>query len=300
MQVFVAGATGFVGSALIPALLDAGHSVRALVRNADDAALPADVEVVEGDLLDPNSLAGALDGIEAAFYLVHSLTAGAHFAARDRAAAMTFAAAASDSGVDRVIYLGGLGETGDVLSEHLASRREVEAVLAGGRYELTVLRAAIIIGAGSSSFVMIRQLAERLPLMITPRWVRTPCQPIAIGDVVAYLVGLLDHPQTAGETYDIGGPEVLSYETMLKRTARLLGQRLVIIPVPILSPAISVYWVDLVTDVPKHIAHPLIYGLRNPVVVTDGHRIRSVMPFELTTFDEAVRSALASAAATAP
>lgn len=292
MNVLVAGATGFVGSALVPALLDAGHSVRALVRDATRYEPPNGVDVVEGDLLHRPSLDDACNGIEAAYYLVHSLATGAEYAERDRSAASNFSDAASNAGIERVVYLGGLGETGDRLSEHLASRREVEEILATGAYELTVLRAAIIIGAGSSSFVMIRQLAGRLPLMVTPQWVRTPCQPIAIDDVVAYLVGVLNDPETAGEMYEIGGPEVLTYETILKRTAAHLGKRLIIIPVPLLSPALSVYWVDLVTDVSKHVAHPLIYGLKNPVVVSDDH-IRERIPIELTPFDEAVERALA-------
>lgn len=293
MNVLVTGATGFVGSALIPSLLDAGHEVRALVREASRYDPPDGVEVIEGDLLDRPSIDDAVSDIDAAYYLVHSLSAGPAYAQRDRSAARNFTAAASDAGVERVVYLGGLGETGDRLSEHLASRREVESILATGAFELTALRAAIIIGGGSSSFSMIEQLAGRLPVMITPRWVRTPCQPIAIADVVAYLVGVLDHPETAGETYEIGGPEVLTYETILKRTALHLGKRPIIIPVPVVSPELSVYWVDLVTDIPKHVAHPLIYGLKNPVVVTDD-RIREIIPFERTPFDVAVQRALNS------
>jgi len=291
MHVLVTGATGFVGRALVPALQTAGHAVTAMTRDASTYDPPAGVTVVEADVLDPDSLEAAVADIDAAYYLVHSLQAGPRFAEQDRRAARNFARAASDAGVDRVIYLGGLGETGADLSEHLRSRREVETVLADGDYALTTLRAAIIIGASSASFRMVEQLATRLPVMITPRWVRTRCQPIAIDDVVAYLVGVLDHPETAGETYEIGGPEVLTYEAMLRRTAHHLGKHPVIIPVPVLSPELSVYWVDLVTDVPKQVAHPLIYGLKNPVVVTDD-RIREILPLDLTTFDDAVRTAI--------
>ncbi|MFB6104658.1 MAG: NAD(P)H-binding protein [Halobacteriaceae archaeon] len=291
MNVLVTGATGFVGRALVPALLDAGHAVTAMTRDATTYDPPGDATVVEADVLDPDSLATAVDGIDVAYYLVHSLQSGPGFAEQDRIAATNFARAASDAGVDRVIYLGGLGETGDDLSEHLQSRRAVEAVLADGDYAVTTLRAAIIIGDGSTSFRMVEQLATRLPVMITPRWVRTRCQPIAIDDIVAYLVGVLDHPETAGETYEIGGPEVLTYEAMLRRTAHALGKHPVIIPVPVLSPELSVYWVDLVTDVPKQVAHPLIYGLKNPVVVTDD-RIRDIIPMDLTPFDDAVRTAI--------
>lgn len=291
MTVLVTGASGFVGSALIPALVDSGRSVRALVRDPQRYDPPAGVTVATGDLLDPTSLEGVFDGIETAYYLVHSLSAGPEYAARDRAAARTFARMASAAGVKRVIYLGGLGETGDTLSEHLASRREVETLLRSGSYELTTLRSAIIIGAGSASFALITDLANRLPVMITPRWVKTPCQPIAIDDVIAYLVGVLDHPETAGEIYEIGGPQVLSYEEIIRRTAHHLGKRPLIIPVPVLSPALSVYWVDLVTSVPSSVAHPLIYGLKNPVVVSDD-RIREILPIELTPFDTAVQAAL--------
>ncbi|MDZ7702484.1 MAG: NAD(P)H-binding protein [Halobacteriales archaeon] len=291
MNVLVTGATGFVGSALVPALLDAGHTVSTMTRDAARYDAPAGVSVVEGDLLEPATLGDAFEGVEAAYYLVHSMQAGGAYAERDRRAARNFAHAASEAGVDRVVYLGGLGETGDGLSEHLRSRREVEAVLADGDYALTTLRAAIIIGDGSASFQMVRQLAGRLPVMVTPRWVRTECQPIAIDDVIAYLTGVLEAPETAGGTYEIGGPDVLTYEAVLRRTARQLGRSPLIVPVPVLTPALSVYWVDLVTDIPKSVAHPLVYGLKNPVVVTDD-RIRDLVPVDLTPFDEAVAAAL--------
>jgi uncharacterized protein YbjT (DUF2867 family) len=291
MRVLVAGATGFVGSHLVPALVDAGHDVRALVRDASSYEPPDGVAVTEGDLLEDSSLEGVFDDVDAAYYLVHSMGTGGDFAERDRRAANNFAAAADAAGVSRVVYLGGLGETGDDLSPHLASRREVEAVLADAAFDLTTLRAAVIVGSGSAGFDVVYQLIDRLPVMVTPKWVRTPCQPIAIADVVSYLVGVLDHPESAGETYEVGGPEVLSYETMLERTAALAGKRIWILPVPVLSPQLSTYWVDLVTDVPRSVAHPLIHGLKNPVVVSDDS-IRDVVPLELTSFDDAARRAL--------
>jgi len=292
MDVFVTGATGFVGGELVPALVSAGHSVTAMTRDASTYDPPDGVSVVEGDLLDATTIEGNFEGVEAVYYLVHSLRTGKEFAQRDREAARNFARGATEAGVDRVVYLGGLGEADAELSEHLRSRREVESVLAEGGYDLTTLRAAIIVGEGSASFAMVRQLAGRLPVMITPRWVRTECQPIAIWDVVEYLVGVLDVPETRNETFEIGGPEVLTYQQMLTRTADHLGKRLFVVPVPVLSPGLSIYWVDLVTDVSKSVAHPLIYGLKKPVVVTD-ESIRDLVPVELTAFDTAVERALA-------
>lgn len=293
-RVLVTGANGFVGSRLVPALREAGHEVVVLVRNAATYDAPPGVRVVEGDLLDPGSLPNAFrfDGepVDAAYYLVHSMRAGADFETRDRQAAGNFTDAADDAGVDRVVYLGGLGEDRDELSPHLRSRREVERLLADGDAQLTTLRAAIIVGNGSASFDLVRQLADRLPVMVTPQWVHTRCQPIAIDDVIAYLVGVLDVPETAGETYEIGGPEVLTYAEILRRTRAAMGRRLLLIPVPVLSPRLSAYWIGLVTDVPAAVARPLIDGLRNPVVADD-ERIRELLPIALTPFDEAVRRA---------
>ena len=233
MNVLVTGATGFVGERLVPALLEAGHDVSVLVRDCSTYDAPAGVDVFEGDVLQPESLAAALDGIDAAYYLIHAMGGGRGFEERDRRGARNFASAAEGAGVDRVIYLSGLGVDGDDLSAHLRSRREVEAILRRGEYDLTVLRAAIIVGAGSASFRIVRQLSSRLPVMITPRWVKTRVQPIAIADVIAYLVGVLDEPETADGTFQIGGPEVLTYREMLSTVGRILGGREpYIVPVP--------------------------------------------------------------------
>ncbi|WP_410766038.1 NAD(P)H-binding protein [Haloferax sp. DFSO60] len=291
MKVLVTGATGFVGRHLVPALSEAGHEVVALVRDRTQYVTPEGVEVVEGDLFDAETLEGAMDGVEAAYYLVHSMRAGGDFESRDRLAARNFVAAATAEGVQRVIYLGGLGEERDRLSPHLRSRREVEHLLHSGSFSVTTLRAAIIIGDGSASFEMIRQLATRLPVMVTPQWVETECQPIAIDDVVGYLVGVLDHPETAGETYEIGGPEVLTYREILQRVGAHIKQSPTIVPVPVLTPRLSSYWIGLVTDVETSVARPLIEGLKNPVVVHD-ERIRDIVPLELTPFDDAVAAAL--------
>jgi len=290
MRVLVTGATGFVGGELVPDLIAGDHDVVALVRDREDYH-GNEVDVHEGDLLEPDTLTGAFEDVDVAYYLVHSMRSGEDFAERDERAAENFVEAADAAGVSRVVYLGGLGEEGEGLSEHLESRRAVEAILRDGEFELTTLRAAIIVGAGSTSFDMITQLVGRLPVMITPKWVNTPCQPIAVSDVVGYLTGILSRPHTAGETYEIGGPEVLTYREMLERTAETMGRRLYIVPVPVLTPRISAYWVDLVSDVPKSVAHPLIEGLKNPVVVEDD-RLAEEIDVALTPFDSAVRRAL--------
>ena len=295
MRVLVTGATGFVGNRLVPTLLDRGHEVVALVRDADGYAPPAGVHVAEGDLLEPETLPPAFeidgDPVDAAYYLVHSMDGGPGYEERDRNCATNFVEAASDAGVDRVVYLGGLGEDREELSEHLRSRREVEQILASGGPDLTTLRAAIIIGAGSASFEVIHGLASRLPVMTTPKWVDTLCQPIAIDDVVGYLAGVLEVPETRDDTFEVGGPNVLTYAEILRRTRRQLGHRLWIIRVPVLSPELSAKWLRLVTDVNPYLARSLVEGLRNTVIVEDD-RIRDLVPIEQTPFEVAVAKAI--------
>lgn len=291
--VLVTGASGFIGRLLTQALLSEEFQVRCMVRRT---SFPSDgsVEIVHGDLLEPATLPAAMTGVDTAFYLVHSMAGGrAGFERRDREAAENFVRAAEKAGIRRVIYLGGLGETGDDLSEHLKSRLEVADILRAGKFATTFLRAAIIIGAGGASFEMVKALVERLPVMITPRWVTTRCQPIAVEDVISYLVGSLKDERTAGRTFDIGGPDVITYKEMMERFGQIRGRSLYILPVPVLTPRLSSYWVGFITPVPPSVSMPLIEGLRNEVICRE-HTIRELIPLQLTSYDDAVRRSLAS------
>lgn len=293
MNVLVAGATGFVGSHLVPALLQAGHNVRCLTRDPGRARgrLPVGVDIVRGDVHEPASLADALAGVEAAYYLVHSMEGDEFsFEERDRAAAVHFAVAAEQACLKRIIFLGGLGDASSQLSVHLRSRQEVGDILRTSRTPVTELRAGLIVGAGSASYVMLQQLVERLPVMITPRWVQTRTQPIAIGDVTRYLVAALNDATDADFVYQVGGPEVMTYHSMMMRYARSRGLRRLMLPVPVLTPRLSSYWVDVITDVPAALARPLIEGLRSEVVVRDDSATRAFGPPAIG-FEEALAAA---------
>lgn len=293
MRVLVTGATGYIGGRLVPALLAAGHEVRCLARTPvklADRRWRADVEVVAGDAEDPDSVRSALAGIDAAYYLIHSMDGQGDFRARDRRAAEVFRDAAAAAGVGRIVYLGGLGSDG--LSDHLRSRHEVGRILADGPVPVTELRAAVIIGSGSVSFEMLRNLVDVLPVMVAPRWVETRCQPIAIRDILRYLVGVLDAGATAGGVFEVGGPDVLTYREMMQVQAEEAGlRRRVIVGVPVLTPKLSSLWVGLVTPLPTGLARPLVESLRTEVVVHDD-RLRDLLSGDLLPFREAVRLAL--------
>jgi uncharacterized protein YbjT (DUF2867 family) len=288
VRILVTGASGFVGSRLVAALDGEGHEVRAMTRRPgryEGAGRP-----IAGDVGEERSLREALEGCEAAYYLVHSLD-HPDFERKDADAARAFARAAAATGIDRIVYLGGLGQDSDQLSRHLRSRREVERLLGGTGVPVTVLRAGIVVGHGGVSWELTRQLVAHLPAMVTPRWVSTRTQPIAVADVVRYLVGVLDAPEAAGRVFEVGGPEVLTYLQMMTRVAEIQNRHLFVVPVPLLSPQLSSRWLALVTDVDVATGRSLIDSMTNEVIVTDDS-IRSVVPFEPMDYDEMVMTAL--------
>ena len=296
--ILVAGATGYIGARLIPRLLQAGYRVRALARiPAKIGGRPwsghPNLEILKADVLDHDSLTTACRGCQAAYYLVHSMNyTSDDFAITDREAARNMIAAAEAGGLGRIIYLSGLGEESETLSEHLSSRAEVADILRSGKVPVTVLRAAMIIGSGSASFEILRYLVERLPILITPRWVDIPCQPIGIRNVLNYLIGCLECAETVGETFDIGQDQVVTYRQLMEIFAEEAGlPKRLIISVPILTPRLSSFWIQLLTPVPAVLARPLAEGLRNKVVCRNS-RIRELIPQELFDCRLAIRLAL--------
>jgi uncharacterized protein YbjT (DUF2867 family) len=302
MKALVTGATGFVGGRLAETLSARGAGVRCLVRDTGRAQHLADAghELHEGDVLKPETLAGAGEGVDVAYYLVHSMGRGSGdgFEERERRAARAFAEMASREGVERVVYLGGLGDQPQ--SEHLRSRHRTAAILAEHRPSLTYFRAAMVVGAESEGYKTLRYLVERLPAMLAPRWLATTTQPIAIDDAIEYLAQAPSIPRSAGREVQIGGPDVLSYGEMLDEMARVLGKRpRPKLPVPVLSPGLSARWIGLVTPVDAGVARPLVEGLSTRTVVTDPSGME---PFDVepTSLREALRRACAEGRGAVP
>jgi uncharacterized protein YbjT (DUF2867 family) len=294
--ILVTGVTGYVGGRLVPRLLAEGYRVRVLVRGRADRlggrSWRDDVEVFVGDVLQPADLAAAMDGVTAAYYLIHSMQGNDEFSQRDVQAASNFANAANAAGVRRIIYLGGLGDPDAELSEHLRSRQDTGAALRLAGVPVTEFRAGMIVGSGSLSFEMVRDLTERLPVMVCPRWVFSRTQPVAVGDVLAYLLAALQTPESSDKIIEIGGPEVLTYADMMLGYASVRGLRRSIIPVPVLTPRLSSFWVHWMTPVSASIARPLIEGLRNELVVRDDLALDLFPDIEPISYQEAVKLAL--------
>ncbi|UFN42818.1 NAD(P)H-binding protein [Nocardioides okcheonensis] len=291
--VLVTGATGFIGRRLVPALVEDGHDVRAMTRRPESYDGPG--EAVGADVMDPASLTAALEGVDVAIYLVHSLD-DPDFERKDAEAARNFSRAASDAGLQQIVYMGGLGDDSEELSAHLRSRREVEGLLGGDGVPVTVLRAAIVVGHGGISWELTRQLVKNLPAMVVPKWVGTRTQPIAIDDVVRYLAGVVGQQEAHGRVFEIGGPETLTYREMLQGVALAMnGRKLPIVVLPLLTPGLSSRWLALVTDVDVTTGRNLIDSMSTEVVVKDTS-IRDVVPGDPLTYREAVRRALAERA----
>lgn len=294
--VLLTGASGYVGRRLLARLEERGCRVRCLVRDPQKLSnrVGADTEVVAGDVLDGASLDRALAGIQTAYYLVHLMESSSDFERLDRTAAKNFAAAAEQQCVRRIVYLGGLGDDEDPqLSPHLRSRHEVGRILRDSGMETIEFRAAVILGRGSRSFELLRSLTNRLPVMICPRWLDTPTQPISIDDILTYLIRAFDLPAEESRVFEIGGPDVCTYGGLIREYARQQGLRRYLIPVPVLTPWLSSLWLGLVTPATAAVGRHLIEGLRNPTVVRD-NAARDLFPFVPMGIEESIRSALKS------
>lgn len=298
MHVLVTGANGYIGLRLMQALIDAGHEITAVVRDrrrfpmANFGENQTRLHLVEADFLDAATLVNLPREIDAAYYLIHSMGSGGDFARKEETCAGNFSHAAKTQGWKRIIYLGGLAADEGPLSEHLSSRRRVEEILRRSGVPVTVLRASIIVGSGSASFEIIRDLAEKLPVLVTPRWVHTHCQPITIRNVLDYLTAVLQHPETARGSYDIGGPEVMSYLDLIKGYCRVRGLKRIFLPTRLLSPRLSSGWLCLLTSTSFPLARSLVDSLTHETVCHDS-KIREIVPLELLTYREAVERALA-------
>jgi uncharacterized protein YbjT (DUF2867 family) len=293
--ILVTGASGFIGGQLVSSLLEAGYRVRVLVRNPQrlqGRPWLDQVEVVQGDVLDLASLTPAMPGVLAAYYLVHSMLRSSDFDQLDIQAARNFAHSAQQAGVERLIYLGGLGDPQAELSKHLRSRQETGDALREAGVPVTEFRAAIVVGSGSISFDLMRYLTERLPVMVCPKWVYTRVQPISIHDILAYLVSALQTPQSKGQIIEVGGSEVLTYGSMMLGYARARGLKRWLLPIPVLTPRLSSYWVHFVTPIPTEIAQPLIDGLRNEVIVRSDLSQRLFPQIHPMDYQSAVQQAL--------
>lgn len=297
MNLLLTGATGYIGLRLVPDLLEAGHHVTVFVRDrrrfpASEFSTAGDrLRVLEGDFLRPGSLPDLPRNLDAAYYLLHSMGSGGDFVSQEKTVAENFVNALRPTDCRRIIYLSGLIDDPDDLSPHLRSRLDVETILSSGEAKLTTLRASIIVGSGSASFEIVRDLTEKLPVMVEPRWVRTRCQPIAIRDVIGYLTDVLDVAETIGHTYDIGGPEVLRYRDLLAGYADVRGLKRYFFPVPFLSPRLSSWWLYLVTTTSFHLARALVDSLETETICSETG-IRKLLPRDLLTYREAVESAL--------
>jgi uncharacterized protein YbjT (DUF2867 family) len=289
LTVLVTGATGFIGRRLVRALVENGHRVKAMTRHPDDYAGPGDP--VEGDVFEPDTLALPMDGVDVAVYLVHSLDDD-DFERKDAEAARVFGVAAAAGGVRQIVYMGGLGKEDEELSPHLRSRREVERLLGAAGVPVTVLRAAIVVGAGGISWEMTRQLVKNLPAMVVPRWADTQTQPIAVDDVIRYLAGVIGVEKSFGQVYEIGGADRLTYVQMLHQAAEVInGRRVPIVTVPVLTPRLSSYWIGLVTNVDVTTAGNLIDSMSTEVLQTD-YAIKDIVPGEPLSYREAVERAV--------